>query len=114
MDKAAYRSSAAVRSSSVAQSVSPAFYLVKFPVAVSNATSVPTAKAPVPNTPEKLTTNKRICILDNTSIHASMWMQVLDFSLKQNTRRKLYRTQIEIQHIVQARKEMACTFADFW
>ena len=55
MDEAAYRSSAAVRSSSVAQSVSPALYLVKFPLAVSNATSVPTAKAPVPNTPEKLT-----------------------------------------------------------
>ncbi|BAS95081.1 Os05g0536225 [Oryza sativa Japonica Group] len=35
--------------------LSPALYLVKSPVAVSNATSVPTAKAPVPNTPEKLT-----------------------------------------------------------
>ncbi len=53
MDETAYRSSAAVRSGVVW--LSPALYLVKSPVAVSNATSVPTAKAPVPNTPEKLT-----------------------------------------------------------
>lgn len=34
----------------------PALYLVKFPVAVSKATSAPRATAPLPITPEKLTT----------------------------------------------------------
>lgn len=36
--------------------LNPALYLVKFPVAVSKATSAPRATAPLPITPEKLTT----------------------------------------------------------
>lgn len=36
--------------------LSPALYLVKFPVAVSSETSAPTARALVPKEPERLTT----------------------------------------------------------
>jgi len=51
--KDSHRVNAAIRS--VLVRLNPALYLVKFPVAVSRETSAPTERAPLPNTPERLT-----------------------------------------------------------
>lgn len=54
IERTTYSVNEAVRSAWV--KLNPALHLVKFPVLVSNATSVPSPRTLVPITPEKLTT----------------------------------------------------------